>query len=221
MPRVPRVVVLLEGRSDVAAVRALLALDAPSGVGSLADGRVGDGRAHDVQLVDMGGVTNVRHHLVRLVADASEGAGPRVLGLGDAAEAPFLSRALAAVGHAVGTRADMAALGFHVCDLDLEDELVRALGTARVQEVLAGLGLLDRFLAFRRQPAWDGRPVHDQLRRFAGTTSGRKLVVAEALASALTPSQVPAPLAALVGHIRAGLAEPPAGPPVRPFAGTG
>jgi hypothetical protein len=213
----PRVVVLLEGRSDVAALQALLARDA-----CVADARVGESRGDHVRLVDMGGVTNVRRHLVELVRGASgDVAGPRVLCLGDAAEAPFLARALAAVGRPVGSRADMAVLGFHVCDRDLEEELVRALGADRVQEVLAGLGLLDRFLTFRRQPAWHGRPVHDQLHRFAGTTSGRKLVVAHALISALTPDQVPAPLAALVRQVGIAVAEPAAGPPVRPFAEPG
>ena len=118
-----RVVVLLEGRSDVAAVRVLLRTA----------GLDGNGRAHDVELVDMGGVTNIRHHLVRLVAGApGTGATTRVLGLGDVAQAPFLARALAVVGRPVGDLRDMAALGFHVCDRDLEDELLRALGPARV-----------------------------------------------------------------------------------------
>jgi hypothetical protein len=207
-----RVVVLLEGRSDVAAVRVLLRTA----------GLDGNGHAHDVELVDMGGVTNVRHHLVRLVAGApGTGATSRVLALGDVAEAPFLARALAVVGRPVGDLRDMAALGFHVCDRDLEDELVRALGPARVQEVLAGLGLQERFLAFRQQRAWRGRPVHDQLRRFAGTTSGRKLLVAQALAEAVEPAGAPPPLAALVGQVGAALADPGPGPPVRPFAGPG
>lgn len=208
MRALPRVVVLLEGQSDVAAVRALL------GAHGALDG---DG----VELVDMGGVTNVRRHLVGLVTAG----GPRpdattptrVLGLGDVAEAPYLARALAAVGRPVGTLDDMATLGFHVCDRDLEDELVRALGAARVQEVLAGLGLLERFLAFQRQLAWHARPVEHQLRRFAGTTSGRKVLVAEALASALPDAQVPAPLAALVAQIRESTADDTPGPAVRPF----
>ena len=201
MPTGPRVVVLLEGRSDVAAVRAVLRAR-----GTPAEGAV--------ELVDMGGVTNVRRHLVGLVGDARL----RVLGLADVAEAPYLARALAAVGQPVRSLEDMAALGFHVCDRDLEDELVRTLGAARVQEVLAGLGLLERFLAFQRQLAWHQRPVEHQLRRFAGTTSGRKVLVAEALASALTTTQVPPPLAALVDQVGAALADPAPGPTVRTFA---
>jgi hypothetical protein len=43
--------------------------------------------------------------------------------------------------------------------------------------------------------------VSEQLRRFAGTTSGRKLLLARRLAEELTPETTPAPLAALVDAI--------------------
>jgi hypothetical protein len=209
-----RVVVLLEGQSDVAAVRALLR----GWPASLVDGRV--------DLVDMGGVTNIRRHLADLVAPSGARAAgngtalgaTRVLGVCDAGEASFFARGLASVGNPVASVQDMAALGFHVCDQDLEDELIRSLGSGRVQEVLAELELLDRFATFRRQPGWAGRPVTDQLRRFAGTTSGRKVLVAEALAAAMTPEQVPPPLAALVAHVEAAVADPGSGAAVRAFA---
>lgn len=201
----PRVVVLLEGQSDVAAVRALL-LRRPV--------EVPEDR---LTLVDMAGVTNIRRHLAELTADhAPDGRHPgRVLGMCDAAEAAFFARALTSIGHPVRSTPDMAALGFHVCDRDLEEELIRALGPDRVVDVLEELGLLDRFATFCRQPTWSGRPVTDQLHRFAGTTSGRKVLVAQSLASAMDADQVPAPLAALVGHIEAALADPTAGPAVR------
>ena len=210
-----QLVVLLEGRSDVAAVRALLQQRPPA---------VTDGR---VDLVDMGGVTNVRRHLADLIngsaapAGSDDGGPPhpvrRVLGVCDAGEASFFARALRSVGHPVASVQDMAALGFHVCDQDLEDELIRALGPDRVLDVLADLELLDRFVTFCRQPTWTGRPVTDQLRRFAGTTSGRKALVAGALASAMAPDQAPPPLAALVAHIEAAAADRGPGPAVRPF----
>lgn len=204
-----RVVVLLEGQSDVAAVRALLPVRLREAV----------------ELVDMGGVTNIRRHLADLVGapptaaeqDGTSAPPRRILGLCDAGEASFFARALESVGHPVGGAAEMAELGFHVCDEDLEDELIRALGAERVLEVLAELGLLDRFATFRRQPTWTGRPVTDQLRRFAGTTSGRKELVAEALAAAMGSGEVPPPLARLVTHIEAALVDHEPGHPVRPF----
>ncbi|MEO5981273.1 MAG: ATP-dependent endonuclease [Pedococcus sp.] len=220
-----RLVVLLEGRSDVAAVRALLQDRPPSvPVGQL-------------DLVDMGGVTNIRRHLAHLVngsaaapasapapapapAPADNGSPQgvkRVLGVCDAGEASFFARALRSIGHPVASVQDMAALGFHVCDQDLEDELIRALGADRVIDVLADLELLDQFATFRRQPTWTGRPVTDQLRRFAGTTSGRKVLVAQALATAMAPHQAPPPLAALMAHIEAAATDPGAGPAVRRF----
>jgi hypothetical protein len=46
-----------------------------------------------------------------------------------------------------------------VCVKDLEDELIRALGSAGVEEVLAAQGELETFRNFQNQPAWRGRPV--------------------------------------------------------------
>jgi hypothetical protein len=178
---VPPVVVLVEGASDAAVVRVLCA------VRGLA--------RDDVDVRAMGGVTNVRHHLRALPG------GARVLGLYDAPEERFVVRALRAEGYDVTDGGDLAGLGFGVCDRDLEDELIRALGPPRVEEVLAGLGELDRFRAFQHQPQWRGRDVSEQLRRFAGTTSGRKLLLARRLAEELTPETTPAPLAALVDAI--------------------
>ena len=193
-----RVAVLLEGASDVAAVHALL----PDSM---------DGSA--VELVDLRGVTNVRRHLDPLLG--AEGVA-RVLGLCDAGEQEFFVQALVGIGIDVhgGT---MSAFGFHVCRLDLEDELIRALGPDRVLEELSGLGLATRFAQFRQQPAWRDRPLADQLRRFVGVASGRKALVDGALAAALRPDQVPPPLAALLAQVGLALADLNGGPVVRPF----
>lgn len=166
----PPVVVLVEGESDVAALTALM---------SAYDG------LRRVEVRAMGGVTNAARHADRLRADRP---GVALLGLCDAAERRFLDR-LAPPLDAV-----------FVCDRDLEDELIRALGAARVLEVLAGLGELGRFRTFRAQPEWRGRPVEEQLRRFAGSRSGRKAAFAAALAGRLTRDTVPPPLARLLAH---------------------
>lgn len=188
------VVVLLEGRSDVAAVTVLCAargLDPSSG---------------SFALVDMGGVTNVGHHLARLGALPGR---PRVLGLCDAPEERFVVRALRRQGVEVENRDDLALAGFVVCDRDLEDELIRALGPARVESVIEQLGQLEQLRAFRRQPQWRDRKAHDQLRRFAGTASGRKAQFARGLAEALAPEDVPPPLVRLLDALAQALEPAP------------
>jgi hypothetical protein len=140
-----------------------------------------------------------------------------LLGLCDAREAPFFLRALRAEGLAVRHPDDMAAYGFHVCHDDLEDELISALGTRDTLSVLHELSLDERFETFTQQPAWRGRPVQQQLRRFAGTTAGRKSILDAALAAALSPARVPVPLRRLLDQLEARLSaarygtHPPAG----------
>jgi hypothetical protein len=181
-------VVLLEGPSDVAAVRAVAAA---YGVTT---------RVHAYQLVDMGGVTNIRRHLAAI---RTASVPVRVIGMCDAGEAQVFVRALQVSADGVH-EAELAERGFSVCDADLEDELIRALGPARVVDVLCRLGLAGRLATFRRQPAWRDRPLHEQLHRFAGTASGRKTLLAGALAEALAPSEVPAPLRRLVAAMANG-----------------
>jgi|tagenome__1003787_1003787.scaffolds.fasta_scaffold20980492_5 hypothetical protein len=183
----PRTVVLVEGASDAAVVRVLCA------------GRGLVESATTYQVRAMGGVTNVGHHLRALHTEAS--GRVRVLGLYDAPEERFVVRALRREGYDVTHAGDLAGLGFVVCDRDLEDELIRALGPARVESVLTELGELERFRAFQRQPQWRGRAVAEQLRRFAGTASGRKFLLARRLAEELTPETTPDTLSALVAEI--------------------
>lgn len=194
--------VLVEGPSDVAAIRALRAA---RGITARDDPCV---------LVDMGGATNIRRHL-GLVARRRP--RPRVVGLCDEREAPYFVRALEAHGAALGiattpSLANLPELGFQVCRRDLEDELMRALGVEGTRAVVESLGLGPAFEAFTRQLAWQGRPVMEQLRRFGSTTSGRKELLAGALAAALDVDTTPAPLAALVDSMPVGedVADPPA-----------
>jgi hypothetical protein len=179
-------VVLLEGRSDVAAVR------------TVAAARGLTERGHGYRLVDMGGVTNVHRCLT---AARARPVPVRVVGMCDAGEASVVARALRLDGP--DRAAELAGHGFSVCDADLEDELIRACGPDVVMDVLDRLGLGARFATFRNQPAWRGRPLRDQLHRFAGTTSGRKAMFAAALAAELQPGQVPEPLSRLLERIAA------------------
>jgi hypothetical protein len=180
-PAPSRLVVLVEGRSDAAVVAPLLARYASDEV--------------DVLVLD--GITNIERQLSLLSADA----WPSVCGLCDAGEVGFVERALARRGVEVRDRDDLARHGFFVCDRDLEDELIAALGADEVLDALAGLGELGRFRTFQNQPEWRDRSVEDQLHRFAGSGSGRKLRLAETLAARLTPATTPKPLAELVAHI--------------------
>jgi hypothetical protein len=88
----------------------------------------------------------------------------------------------------------MERLGFFVCERDLEDELIRAVGPERVQEIVEANGDLGAWRTFQRQPEWRGRPAGDQLRRFMGSGGRRKLRYASFLVEALEPGATPRPL---------------------------
>ncbi|MFE7752912.1 TOPRIM nucleotidyl transferase/hydrolase domain-containing protein [Streptomyces sp. NPDC057428] len=166
-----RTVVLLEGPSDAAAVDALTR----SRGRNLAD--------EGVCVLPMGGAMSVGRFAHIL--------GPpclnlRLTGLCDEAERSFYTRGL--------ERAGAASQGFFVCAADLEDELIRALGVARVAELVQQEGDLRALQTFLRQPAQQGRTSQQQLRRFLGTKKGRKIHYGRVLVEALDPERVPAPL---------------------------
>lgn len=140
-----------------------------------------------VDVVGMGGITNLRRHLSEL-ADAR----PVAL-LHDIGETAYVDRTLARHSGEV-TR--------FVCDRDLEDELVRALGMPKVLEVVEAGGDLDAWRTLLNQPFHRGRPEPAVLRRFWGTTSGRKEKYAALLADALDQATVPAPLAGVLAAMR-------------------
>ncbi len=95
----------------------------------------------------------------------------------------------------------MEAAGFYVCVADLEDELIRALGSDAVERVVAAAGELGSWRTFQKQPAWRGQPVDQQLRRFMGTHSGRNIRYASLLVEALDLDRVPRPLDAVLRHV--------------------
>ncbi|MFD3566897.1 TOPRIM nucleotidyl transferase/hydrolase domain-containing protein [Streptomyces sp. NPDC058667] len=169
-----RTAVLVEGPSDLAAVEALAAR------------RGRDLAAEGVAVVSMGGAMSVGRYADLLGAS---GLGLRLTGLCDEREQPYYDRAL--------RRAGALSAGFLVCAADLEDELIRSLGTARAEEIIEAEGDLRAWQTFLHQPAQHGRPRHRQLRRFLGTKKGRKIRYGLLLVESLTPSQVPAPLDAL------------------------
>ncbi|MET8633447.1 MULTISPECIES: TOPRIM nucleotidyl transferase/hydrolase domain-containing protein [unclassified Streptomyces] len=170
-----RTAVLLEGPSDVAAVDALAA------------GRGRNLAAEGVCVVSMGGAMNVGRY-ARLLGPP--GLGLRLTGLCDAAERPYYVRGL--------QRAGAAEQEFFVCAADLEDELIRALGVARVKELVAAEGDLRALQTFLHQPAQQDRGSQQQLRRFLGTKKGRKIRYGHVLVAALDSDRIPAPLDGLL-----------------------
>jgi hypothetical protein len=180
-------VVLVEGMSDKLALHAL------------AERRGRDLDAEGVAVLAMGGSKNIRRFLEVF---GPRGIGLRVTGLCDAGEERDFQRGLERAGLGSNlARSDLDALGFHVCVADLEDELIRALGAAAVERVVAAQGELVALRTFQRQPQWAGRSREEQLRRFLGTHSGRKIACAPQLVHALDPDRVPEPLRRLLDHL--------------------
>ena|SRR5579863_4502241 len=85
-------------------------------------------------------------------------------------------------------------LGFYVCVADLEDELIRSLGTAAIELIFAAQGELGPFRTLCKQPAQRTRTREQQVKRFLGNRSGRKARYGRVLTEALDPTRVPRPL---------------------------
>ena len=182
-----RAVVLVEGTSDQAALDAL------------AKRRGRDLHTEAVAIVPIGGATNIGHFLDRV---GPIGLDLALAGLCDLAEEGAFRRGLERAGLGSNlTRSEMEALGFFVCVVDLEDELIRALGPAAVEEVIEAQGELGSFRIMRRQPAQRERTIEEQLKRFLGTRSGRKTNYARLLVEALDLDQVPRPLDGVLGSV--------------------
>ncbi|WP_103511898.1 TOPRIM nucleotidyl transferase/hydrolase domain-containing protein [Streptomyces sp. SM13] len=180
-------VVLVEGVSDRAAVEAL------------AERQGRDLTAEGAVVVPLGGATSITRFLRLLGPD---GLDVRPAGLCDAAEQRFFLQGLERTGFGTARTPDgLEALGFFTCHADLEDELIRALGTDGVQRVIDDQGDLRTFRLFQRQPAQRERPVEAQLRRFMGTIGGRKEHYARALTEALDLGRLPRPLDGLLAHL--------------------
>ena len=180
----PRWVVLVEGVSDQVAVETLAE-------------RLGRDLADEgVEVVAIGGAQAIGRHLAALEPQV------RAAGLVDAGEEAAYRRALERAGLGpVATRDDLERQGFFVCEADLEDELIRALGTDGVEAVLQTNGDLGAFRTFQKQPQWQGRPPEAQLRRHFGASAG-KIKYAGPLVEALELERIPRPLAALLAYVR-------------------
>lgn len=151
------------------------------------------------RVVAMGGVTNIGRHLRELTAERDD---VLVAGLCDAGEEGVVVRALGQAGFGTALdRWDLAALGFFVCVQDLEDELIRALGIDAALTVVEAEHELGAFRTMRQQLAQRDRAREQQLHRFLGSGSGRKIRYAPLFVEALPDGALPEPLAGLVEHL--------------------
>ena len=180
-------VVLVEGVSDQLALNTLVR-------------RLGwDAEAEGIAIVAMGGATNIGHFLELL---GPPGLNGRIAGLCDRGEEHRFQRALerAGLGSTV-SRSEMEALGFYVCDADLEDELIRALGVDHVLNLVSAQDELQAFKTFQRQHTWQKQSRDAQLRRWLGAKTLRKFRYATLLAEALDLDRIPKPLESLLAHL--------------------
>ena len=134
-----RAVVLVEGVSDQVAL------------GTIAERRGRDLAAEGIGVVPMGGARSIGRYLERY---GPGGLGLELAGLCDAGEEREVRLGLERAGLRVGRgRAGLEVAGFYVCVADLEDELIRCLGAAAMERIIAAQGELRSFRTLQRQPS--------------------------------------------------------------------
>jgi hypothetical protein len=185
-----RAVVLVEGVSDQRALEAL------------AERRGRNLAAEGISVVPIGGAQSIGRVLDLY---GPQGLDVSLAGLCDAGEEREFQRGLERAGLGSNlTRAGLERLGFYVCVADLEDELIRALSAASVEQIVEAQGELGSFRTLQKQPAWQGRSTEEQLRRFMGSGGSRKIRYARLLVEALDLAHVPRPLDLVLAHVASG-----------------
>lgn len=166
-----KTVVLVEGESDRIAVETLAAR------------RGRDLTVEGVAVVAVGGAHALERALRALDAD-------RVAILCDRGEE-------VAVRHAL-ERAGVTPAGLHACDPDLEGELVRALGSERMLQLVEERGQLAAFRTYQRQKEKRSLQLEAQLH---GWLHNWKVRYAAVLVGALNLDRVPPPLNDVLAHV--------------------
>jgi len=168
-----RRVVFVEGITDYQAVRVIAArLDC-------------DLDAKGVAVVALDGAASLTTFLQIM---GPQGLDLAIGGICDADYEEEWCKYLTAAGLPAATRQDLNRLGFFVSDLDLEDELVNALGTTAAQMVFANEDASARFQNYAAQPAHRDKALHEQIRGFVQT---KKSYWTPRLAGAVTAASVP------------------------------
>ena len=147
---------------------------------TLARRRGRDLDAEGVQIVAIGGA-----HAIRRFMESHRSDG-KVVGLVDAAQADVFRR---------------LGVEVYVCDTDLEDELIRALGIDGVEKVIESQGELRSLRSLQKQPQQRGRTNLQHVRRFISSHSGRKALYARLMVEALDLDAMPAPLDGVLAHL--------------------
>lgn len=176
-------VILVEGVSDQRAVETL----------ARRQGR--DLHSEDIAVIPIAGATNLARFLDLL---GPGGHDVPVAGLCDAGEEREFRAALDHAG--IGSpndRLTMELAGFYVCDTDLEDELIRALGADRLLALIESQRQLRRFHSFQNQPAQRHKTIEQQLWRWLGN---HKIRYAPLMVDALDLDAVPRPLRGVLAH---------------------
>ena len=194
-----RAVVLVEGLSDQSAIE------------TLARRRGRSLTAERIAVIAIGGASNIGRSLGRF---GPPGLDLEIAGLYDEAEVGYFRRGLERAGLlprylesraelelSAVSRAEMEALGFYRCVTDLEDELIRALSVDTVVQIIEAEGDLGPFRTLQQQPAHQDRSPEQQLHRFLGTRSGRKIRYGRLLVEALDLDRVPRPLDGALAHV--------------------
>ena len=148
-------------------------------------------------IVVMNGAANIGKVLTRM-----DRRGTRVAVLYYIGEQAHIVRALSGVDFIDGRGSTaLERLGFFACDRDLEAELIRALGADRVIAVIEKQGDdLRRFRSLQQMPEWRGRRVEDQLQRWFGSGSRRKIRYAALLVREMAAAEVPRPIRRVLQH---------------------
>lgn len=162
--------ILVEGASDQRAIEAL------------ARRRQRNLAAEGVLVVPITGATNLERFVALL---GPSGVDLTLVGMCDEAESGLFAAALAEDR-------------FFVCERDLEDELIRALGAETVIDLMAGQGQIGRFQRFQRQPAQRHKTLEQQVWRWLGN---HKIRYAPLMVDALDLDHVPAPLESVLAAV--------------------
>jgi hypothetical protein len=182
-----RTIVLVEGVTDELALT----------VAARRSGR--DLRAEGVSVVPINGAHAIGRFLRRLTAEEPEA---RLAGLYDEGEEEVIRAALEQAGYGSDLdRSRLEEVGFFACIADLEEELIRAAGESILSWLIELEGDAQPWHTFRKQRAWNGRPVDQQFRRFIRSVSERNSRYIRAIVETIDPSRLPRPLRLLLDYV--------------------
>jgi hypothetical protein len=182
-----RTIVLVEGMTDELAL-------------TLAARRSGrDLEAEGITVVPINGAHAIGRFLRQLATDEPEA---KVAGLYDEAEEEVVRAALERAGFGANLdRGQLEGIGFFACVTDLEDELIRAAGETHLSRLIELENDAAPWHTFRKQQAWQGRPMDEQFRRFIRSVSERNSRYIRAVIESIDVGRLPRPLRLLLDYV--------------------